>query len=77
MERIEACIDDENDPNVLDRILALLVQADAAIQTSATPQLKTFQKKDKFSPAQKNETQLRFKKTTGSPGRKKQDATMM
>ena len=79
MDEIKVHIDDTDDPNVLDRVLAFVIQADAALQmtiTSEDTQLRTFEKKNHFVSTQKNETQLCFKKTTGTPGRKKQNGTM-
>ena len=74
---ITSNIQDVDDPNTLDRVLALLTQASASLTAAAeacsdNKQVNTFVKKDHFAPTQKNETQLRFKRTTKPPGRKKQ-----
>lgn len=59
---------------MLDRILSLLMQADTSCRVlDSETNIKDFEKKDTFAPAQKNETQLRFKKTCGNPGRKKKN----
>ena len=59
--------------DALDRVLALLAQASVSIKAAVAPvedQPQRLEKKDHFSPTQKNETQLKFKKTTANPGRK-------
>lgn len=62
---------------MLDRILSLLMQADTSCSVLGSEtnksNIKDFEKKETFAPAQKNETQLRFKKTCGNPGRKKKN----
>jgi len=71
---IRSGIDSLNDGNALDRILALLTQASAAIKATTLPTNsppRQFEKMDHFFPTQKNETQLRFKQTGGNPGRKR------
>ena len=71
LENIKSKIEDIDQPDALDRILALLIQADAStriLETEKTP--REFETNDYFAPAQKNEVQLRFKKTCGNPGRK-------
>lgn len=79
IDEISSHIDNVEDPNVLDRALVLLTQTSTVIKASESPEythLKSFDKKDKFSPTQKNETQLHFKKTVGNSGRKKQTVIM-
>ena len=74
VDEIKKGIDGLNDPNGMDRVLALLSQASASIKAAMVPmdtQTQPFEKKDHFYPTQKNETQLKFRKTTTSPGRKK------
>ena len=72
MEKIKDTIDEVDDLHTLDRILALLMQADTSTRALETDiRIKEFDRKDHFPPAQKNEVQLRFKKTCGNPGRKK------
>ena len=53
MDEIKGCIDVVDDPDVLDRAIALLMQTKSAIQTSAIAPVGTFQKKDHFTPTQK------------------------
>ena len=70
MEDIQHGIEDVNDSTCLDRIHALLSRASVSLRTtSPTSHVKLYEKKDHFFPTQKNETQLRFKKTKGNPGR--------
>ena len=66
-----------DDDNTLDRVLTQLSQTHAAMTAATTTKpattcIKNFEKKEHFFPAQKNETQLRFKQTIAKPGRKKQ-----
>lgn len=57
---------------MLDHVLALLMQADASCKVlDDRSNIKEFERQDIFASAQKNETQLRFKKTCENPGRKK------
>ena len=70
LEKIKLGIEDTNEPNTLDRILALLMKVDASITVSDSTIQEKFDKKDHFAPRQKNETQLRFTKTIDNPGRK-------
>ena len=61
--------------DVLNRVVSLLMQASAALKTvTTTVETKplNFMIKEKFAPAQKNEVQVPFKKTSKEPGRKKQ-----
>ena len=72
---ITSDVQNVDDPNTLDRVLALMTQASASLAAAETfdhKQVNAFVKKDHFAPTQKNETQLRFKITTKPPGRKKQ-----
>lgn len=70
LHKIKLAIDSINESNTLDRILALLIKADASITVSGSDVQQKFEKKDYFASRQKNETQLRFTKTTDNPGRK-------
>ena len=73
LDRIKNGVEEMHDQHMLDHILALLMQADASCKVleNRRANIKEFEKKDIFAPAQKNETQLRFKKTCENPGRKK------
>ena len=54
LENIKSKIEDIDQPDALDRILALLIQADAStriLETEKTP--REFETKDYFAPAQK------------------------
>lgn len=79
LDDIRDNIDCLDDPNILERVLALLTQASVGIKAAVpapVDSLKEFEKKDYFAPTQKNETQLRFKKTSGNPGRKRKYVPM-
>jgi len=73
LDRIKNGVEKIYDHHMLDHVLALLMQADASCKVldDRNNNIKEFERKDIFAPAQKNETQLRFKKTCGNPGRKK------
>ena len=76
---IASAVENVNDPNTLDRVIALMTQASVSLKAakdSDDKQVNAFVKKDQFAPTQKNETQLRFKITTKPPGRKKQHLPM-
>ena len=76
IDDISKAIENVNDTNALDRVLALLTQVSTSIKAATMPlgtETMQFEKKDHFHPTEKNETQLRFKKTTTNPGRKKQN----
>ena len=67
LDEIKEGIDAINDSNAINRVLALLLQASASIKAASIPmdtETLQFEKKDHFYPTQKNEIQLRFKKTT-------------
>ena len=52
-----------DDPNVLDKVLSLIMQASAALNVvtaESEKEMKPFEIKERFAPAQKNEVQLRF-----------------
>ena len=70
LQKIKLGMDYINEPNTLDRILALLIKANASITVSDSNAQQKFEKKDHFAPRQKNETQLRFTKTANNPGKK-------
>ena len=64
-------MENTNDVNLLDRIRTLLMQAASSSNACTTDDnTHSFKIKDQFAPTQKNETQLRFKKTSVNPGRK-------
>lgn len=70
-----------NDSNGLNRVLSMLTQASAALETIAEDDDKewsvtAFEVKEKFAPAQKNEVQLKFWNTSKDPGRKIVNAPM-
>jgi len=76
LDEIKCGVEGLNDSDALDRILALLTQASASIKAAVIPveyQPQRLEKKDHFFPTQKNETQLKFMKTTANPGRKPQN----
>jgi len=75
LDKIKNGIEKMHDQHMLDHVLALLMQADASCRVlqENDANIKEFEKKDTFAPAQKNEKQLHFKKTCGNPGRKKQN----
>ena len=74
LDKIKNGIGSINDQHTLDRILSLLMQVDTSCRViNNDVNIKDFEKKDTFAPAQKNETQLRFKKTCANPGRKKKN----
>jgi len=76
LETIKTMSDNTNDSDLLDRVLCLLMQASAALKTveQSLPEnekeLSSFEVKETFAPAQKNEVQLRLWKTAKDPGRK-------
>ena len=74
LENIKFSVDSIDDPNTLDRMLALLMKANASGTTISdrNPPYK-FEKKDHFAPRQKNEIQFRFTKTSENPGRKQKN----
>ena len=53
LEKIKLGIEDTNDPNTLDRILALLMKVDASITVSDSTIQEKFDKKDHFAPRRK------------------------
>ncbi|XP_065902011.1 uncharacterized protein [Dysidea avara] len=77
VDEITFAVNNIEDTNVLDRMLSLLMQAASSSKVCTREETsQTFTIKDKFAPAQKNETQLRFKKTCADPGRKTKASTM-
>ena len=72
LEEIKNNTDDLDDPNALDRVLSLLTQASAGhkVKLASSDGNLKFNKKDHFYPTQRNETQLKFCKTAGNPGRR-------
>lgn len=65
LDEIKNGIEDLDDSNGLDRILALLTQASASIKAAVSPrdnhnQVKEFEKKEHFFPRQKNEIQKNY-----------------
>ncbi|XP_065902962.1 uncharacterized protein [Dysidea avara] len=73
LDKIKNGIDKMYDQHMLDHVLAILMQADSSCRVleENDTNIKEFEKKETFAPAQKNEKQLVFKKTCGNPGRKK------
>jgi len=76
LDKLKLSVENTDDPDTLDRILALLMKADASVSTCVDSSLQKFEKKDTFAPRQKNETQLRFVKTTSNPGRKQKNTPL-
>ena len=77
VDEITFAVNNIEDTNVLDRMLSLLMQAASSSKVCTREETsQTFTIKDKFAPAQKNETQLRFKKTCADSGRKTKASTM-
>ena len=73
LQELQTSVEETGDPEVLDWVLSLLIQASAALKAvSTTPERNTnsFEVKERFAPTQKNEVQLRLWKTIKSPGRK-------
>lgn len=75
-----------NDPHLLDHALATLSilgssleahVADASTAPKAKMEIKSFTVVDKFAPAEKNELQPQFKKTTDNAGRKQKMVPLM
>ena len=68
-------LDKVNDSGALDRTISLLSQATSVLKASAEikqPSVPvSFKTTTHFAPAQKNEIQLRFRRTARKPGRKK------
>ena len=63
------------EPEVLKRVLNLIMQASSALQSySNTQDPQPFIVKDAFALAQKNERQLRFQRTSNHVGRKKKNS---
>lgn len=73
LEKIKFSVDSIDDANTLDRILALIMKANASTTISNSNCPYKFEKKDHFAPRQKNEIQLRFTKTSENPGRKQKN----
>ena len=75
LQEIHTCIEGTSDPDVLDRVTSLLMQASAALQAVSPglaeeeAHIKAFEIKEKFAPAQKNEVQLKLWQTAKNPGR--------
>ena len=74
LEEIWEAIQPVEESGVLEHVQSLLMQANTALKVASTTEAaysKPFTKVEAFAPAQKNETQLRFKQTTGNVGRKR------
>ena len=73
LNEISSFLETSPDSNTLDRVSSLLHTATATIKsaTTPTPDLPKLTVKDHFEPAQKNQTQLRFKKVSAPTKRKK------
>ena len=68
LENIKSMIEDIDQPDTLDRVPALLIQADAStrvLETEKTP--KEFETKDYFAPAQKMKFSLGSKRHVEIP----------
>ena len=84
LDNIKTCIAGVNDSTALDHVITLLMKASTAIGVASPvsdssvlrescqniPDSMTFETKKKYSPAQKMEKQLTFRKSN-TPGRKK------
>ena len=74
-EKISSDMKDMSDTNTLDVVLAHLISASSCLQVSTElnncPEPHSFGVKHQFTPAQKNETQLRFSKNTTKTKSKK------
>ena len=66
--QIQQGIESVQEPEVLKRVLSLLMQANSSLTSVSNAEVHA---KEKFALAQKNETQLQFKKTSRNAGRKK------
>ena len=74
LEEIREAIQPVEESGVLEHVQSLLMQANTALKVASKTEAaysKPFTKVEPFAPAQKNETQLRFKQTTGNAGRKR------
>ena len=75
MKSIVKDLDSVDDHSILDHVLVTFMQLSRSIKSNIAKQDMVtnvdFEIKDNFAPAQKNERQLVFKKTTGSTGRRK------
>ena len=73
LDRIKNVVEEMHDQHMLDHILAFLMQVDASCKVleNRRANIKEFEKQNIFAPAQRNKTQLWFKKTYENPGRKK------
>jgi hypothetical protein len=81
VQSISSSVEETNDQDVLDHVLSLLTQTSASLNavsphSSAQDenQMQPFEVKEKFSPTQTHERQLKLWKTCKSPGRKPQNA---
>ena len=75
LKEIKNAILPVQESDILDRVLSLVTQASVALNHIApeTDDMSTnFTIKEKFPPAQKNEIQVPFKRTSKISGRKKQ-----
>lgn len=70
LHQIEQGIELVQEPEILKRVLSLVMQANSSLQSVSNSTIPGFIVKERFAPAQKNETQLHFKKTSSSPGRR-------
>ena len=76
---ISTLLSNVDNTSALDRTMALLTQVSSTVNDAAQPQASSqpqmFIKTIHSPPAQKDETQLRFKQTSTKPGRKKSKAS--
>ena len=72
LHQVQQGLESVQDPETLKRVLSLVMQAASSLKSvSNSDDVLPFTVKERFSPAQKNEKQLQFKKTCGKAGRKK------
>ena len=77
LHQVQQGIESVQEPNILRRVLSLVMQATSALKAVSNPDdVHSFIVKERFAPAQKNETQLQFKRTSGNAGRKKENKTL-
>lgn len=70
LHKVQKGVESVQDPEILKRVLSLVMQAASTLK-SVNKDVQPFTVKERFSPAQKNEKQLIFKKTCGKAGRKR------
>ena len=69
LHQVQHGIESAKEPEVLKRVLALVMQAASALKSVSDPiNVHPFTVKERFAPAQNNETQLQFKISSGNEG---------